>query len=132
LVGIPRFHGVSQRPGKPFAYWGETEHSPHIFALPGNSLSTLVTFHRYVAPALLQMEGRISVEPIQISIGKEIENFHLTRFLPVKLSSSSSGTLSTPNNSGDFSQLAGTDGFIEIPLGTDHAPNTNFPYYPWL
>ncbi|NIP92962.1 MAG: molybdopterin molybdenumtransferase MoeA, partial [Akkermansiaceae bacterium] len=53
LHGAPAFHGVAQRPGKPLAFWPGP---PPIFALPGNPMSVLVCFHRYVCPFLQAMQ----------------------------------------------------------------------------
>ena len=36
LLGDPLFHGVTQRPGKPLAFWA-SEGKPLVFALPGNA-----------------------------------------------------------------------------------------------
>jgi len=128
LIGEPTYHGISQRPGKPMAFWA---HSPLVFALPGNAISTLVTFHRYVAPALQSMMGRPPTPPQTIEVSHDLPDFHLTRFLPVQRVSQHQATLLSPQNSGDFSQLAGSDGFVEIPLGTAPASPITLPYYPW-
>jgi molybdopterin molybdotransferase len=49
------FWGVALRPGKPtfFGMRGETL----CFGLPGNPVSAMVTFHLFVRPALLRMQG---------------------------------------------------------------------------
>ena len=56
------FHKVAIKPGKPLLYAirGRGEHagSPlHIFGLPGNPVSALMVFDRFVRPALLKMMG---------------------------------------------------------------------------
>jgi len=131
LLGDPIFHGVAQRPGKPLAFW-DTMGKPLVFALPGNALSTLITFHRYVAPALRTMMEQPVLEPARVTISHDLPDFHLGRFLPVKLNSPTIATLLNPQNSGDFSQLAGSDGFVQIPHGTPPASPTTLPFYPWL
>lgn len=132
LKGAPLFHGVSQRPGKPMAYWPADESTPVVFALPGNAISTLVTFHRYVAPALQKIMGLTPTEPATISVEHGLPDFHLTRFLPVKRISLTQATLLNPQNSGDFSQLSNTDGFMEVPLGSSPESPSPLHYYPWL
>ncbi len=132
LAGEPQFHGVSQRPGKPLAYWSGAKDRPAIFALPGNAISTLVTFHRYVAPYLESIMGRPLLPRPQVTITHDLSDFHLTRFLPVELISPSEARLHAPQNSGDFGALAGSDGFVEIPLGTAPASPTTLDFYPWL
>ncbi|MBV9850870.1 MAG: molybdopterin molybdenumtransferase MoeA, partial [Armatimonadetes bacterium] len=53
--GTVDFWQVAIRPGKPLAFgeWGETL----FFGLPGNPVSSLVTFELFVRPALLKMRG---------------------------------------------------------------------------
>ena len=45
------FHKVAQRPGKPM-WFGTQADGKAVFALPGNPVSTLVCFTRYVLPAI--------------------------------------------------------------------------------
>lgn len=130
LCGDPVFHGVSQRPGKPLAFWAPSDCAPVVFGLPGNAISTLVTFHRYVNPALRKMMGQSVLPPLPVTCTHTLPDFHLTRFMPVRRFPDQSVELHNPQNSGDFTQLAGTDGFVEIPLGTP--PASPFSYYPWL
>lgn len=130
LCGEPVFHGVSQRPGKPLAFWAPSSTSPAILALPGNAISTLVTFHRYAHPALRKMMGHPALLPPSVTCKHHLPDFHLTRFMPVRRLPDQSVELHNPQNSGDFTQLAGTDGFVEIPLGTP--PASPFSYFPWL
>ncbi|MBL7826233.1 MAG: molybdopterin molybdotransferase MoeA, partial [Saprospiraceae bacterium] len=46
-----KVHKVKQRPGKPF-WFGVTQSQKPVFALPGNPISTLVCFLKYVRPWL--------------------------------------------------------------------------------
>ncbi|HSA59121.1 MAG TPA: gephyrin-like molybdotransferase Glp [bacterium] len=74
------FHKVSIKPGKPLLYalWGRT----HVFALPGNPVSALLVFDRFVRPALLKMMGAekisrtpheaVAAEPLKGASGKEV------------------------------------------------------------
>ncbi|HVV30377.1 MAG TPA: gephyrin-like molybdotransferase Glp, partial [Mycobacteriales bacterium] len=56
-VGSVRFHRVAMQPGMPqgFGVMGD-DHIP-VFALPGNPVSSLVSFEAFVRPALLRMAG---------------------------------------------------------------------------
>lgn len=49
------FHKLAIKPGKPllFAKWDHR----HVFCLPGNPVSSLIVFDRFVRPALLKMMG---------------------------------------------------------------------------
>ena len=112
LIGPPVFHGVTQRPGKPLAFW------PGVAALPGNPNSTLTTFHRYLVPLLNKMVGTPTPSPINFPLASPIEQHpKLTQFLPAKLTIDGKAEALTPQNSGDFlTALSGT-GYLEIPPG---------------
>jgi molybdopterin molybdotransferase len=118
------FHHVAQRPGKPM-WFGVSQAGPAVFALPGNPVSTLVCLSRYVLPALRAAMGQQPGEPPRIALTAPVEvKVPLTFYLPVKLRSDDWGRTSAEpcftNGSGDFTSLAGTDGFVELPPG----PNT--------
>jgi len=51
-----KFWKVSVKPGKPFVF--SRSKSCLVFGLPGNPVSTMVTFLLFVRPALLKMAGR--------------------------------------------------------------------------
>jgi molybdopterin molybdotransferase len=54
----PDIWRVKVKPGKPFLYASRREpHTTHIFGLPGNPVSSFVTFLLFVRPALLKMMG---------------------------------------------------------------------------
>jgi molybdopterin molybdotransferase len=114
------FHTIAQRPGKPM-WFGVNDSGKAVFALPGNPVSTLVCLVRYVLPALYCAMGREPrAERIALAEQVEIPN-PLTYFLPVKVAHDESArawALPRPTHgSGDFTSLAGTDGFIELPPG---------------
>jgi molybdopterin molybdotransferase len=108
------FHGVAQKPGKPLWFGKHEESNTLIMGLPGNPVSSLVCLHRYF----------LNSNPIFVIIEEEIKSSkNLTLFQPVKLRSEKDGRLyARPikiKNSGEFSALRGSDGFIEIPKGRD-------------
>lgn len=120
------FHHIAQRPGKPM-WFGVSQSGPAVFALPGNPVSTLVCLSRYVLPALRAAMGQAPDEAPRIALTAPVEvKAPLAFYLPVKLKSDDWGRTSAEprptNGSGDFTALAGTDGFVELPPG----PNT-FP-----
>lgn len=71
-VGDLRFWGVAIRPGKPVAF-GSIGGKPFV-GLPGNPVSSMVTFELFVRPALLRMAGREQV-------GRAVVQGVLTRHL---------------------------------------------------
>ncbi len=118
------FHKVSQRPGKPL-WFGVGPGGTAVFGLPGNPVSTLVCFTRYVLPALLGSLGHAPRPPERIALAAPVTfKPALSYFLPVRLEQDDWGRLwaqpCPTNGSGDFTALAGTDGFVELPPG----PNT--------
>jgi len=118
------FHKVAQRPGKPL-WFGVANSGAAVFGLPGNPVSTLVCLARYVLPALRGSLGQSPERAQRLALGAPVTvTPALTYFLPVRLEPDDWGrdwAVPAPTNgSGDFTALAGTDGFIELPPG----PNT--------
>jgi molybdopterin molybdotransferase len=120
----PVFHKVAQRPGKPL-WFGVAPSGAAVFGLPGNPVSTLVCLARYVLPALRGALGQ-SREPVgRMALGAPLSiTPPLTHFVPVRVEQDEWGRdwaqPCATNGSGDFTGLAGTDGFVELPPG----PNT--------
>jgi molybdopterin molybdotransferase len=118
------FHKVAQRPGKPL-WFGVAPSGAAVFGLPGNPVSTLVCLTRYVLPALRGSLGQ-TPQPVQrMALAAPVSvTPPLTYFIPVRLEQDDWGrdwAVPAPTNgSGDFTGLAGTEGFVELPPG----PNT--------
>ena len=118
------FHKVAQRPGKPL-WFGVAPSAAAVFGLPGNPVSTLVCLTRYVLPALRGSLGQ-NPRPVQrMALAAPVTvTPPLTYFVPVRLEQDDWGrdwAVPAPTNgSGDFTGLAGTEGFVELPPG----PNT--------
>ena len=127
-------HKVSQRPGKPM-WFGVGTARQAVFALPGNPVSTLVCFTRYVLPALTRAMGAQNrTERISLTEAVDFEP-NLTYFLPVELEYDEGGMAAKPkptNTSGDFASLAGTAGFVELPKDLRSFPRGYVaPLYRW-
>ncbi len=56
-LGTIHFGRLRMKPGKPLTF--ATVGRKPIFALPGNPVSSLVSFELFVRPALLQLQGRV-------------------------------------------------------------------------
>lgn len=120
------FHKILQRPGLPM-WFGMSAAGKPVFALPGNPVSTLVCLVRYVRPALEAALGLTSVPAEYVTLNEAVEfKPDLCWFLPVALHYSTDGRITAEprptNTSGDFIGLRHTDGFVELPRGTDHFP----------
>jgi molybdopterin molybdotransferase len=113
------FDAVAIRPGKPavFGKCGEA----FVFGLPGNPVSTMVTFELFVVPALDLLSGADArVLPlVQARLGKALnEKSGLTHFLPARIEWA--GT--TPvvqalqwQGSGDVAALAKANCYLVVP-----------------
>lgn len=108
------FHRVAQRPGKPFLFAkrGKTL----IFGLPGNPVSCLIGFRRYVQPALLAWQGAPWPTAPLVLLGEAVAwDKPMTYFLPVEMNPKTGEALPRPvANSGDFAALLQSDGFVEL------------------
>lgn len=130
------FHKIAQRPGKPMWY-GVGAGGKTVYALPGNPVSTLMCLVRYVLPGL---EAAMGATPAPVEAITLAEDFAVkpavTLFLPVRLRPDEAGRASgeprPTQGSGDFTSLAGTDGFVELPPGPQVVPKgTVVPFYRW-
>jgi molybdopterin molybdotransferase len=124
------FHKVEQQPGRPL-WFGVAPSGATVFALPGNPVATLVCLARYVVPALFAAMGQSAPPPTsmreKIALGAPFTvDAQLAYFLPVRVEIDEWGRgWAAPrptNGSGDFTALAGTDGFVELPPGPNDYP----------
>ncbi len=111
-------HKIEQRPGKPM--WFGRKGLKFVFALPGNPVSIVVCFLKYVRMWLLRSMGVKPDMQLYASLESDIIfKPKLTYFLPVKLVSKRNGSLEAQpikgHGSGDFANLVDCDGFLELP-----------------
>jgi molybdopterin molybdotransferase len=66
--GTARWMQVAMRPGKPFAFGTAGQGSTPIFGLPGNPVSTRVSFEMFVRPALRRLAGHRKLERTAINM----------------------------------------------------------------
>ncbi len=125
------FHRVSQKPGKPM-WFGISANQKPVFALPGNPVSTLVCFHRYVKPFILRTLGAEDAPSETTALKTSIKPHPaLTLFLPVRRTADGA-ELQEYHGSGDYAALGESDGFIEVSPGTQIIPaETPLCYHPW-
>lgn len=106
------FHGVKQKPGKPF-FFGSKK-GTKIFAFPGNPISVLHCATRFLLPHLKK-----SSEEFARSVSTYTNNSNLTVYLPAIISTNREGSRVVErvrqNGSGDFMGAVGANGFVEIP-----------------
>jgi molybdopterin molybdotransferase len=113
------FAGVGMRPGKPVVF-GMTREGRYFFGLPGNPVSSLVTFLLFVRPMLAAMAGESGVDRrwVQAEIAEEIVSAAgLTRFLPAKVRWSEGRAIAELvawRGSGDLAALSQADGCVMV------------------
>ncbi|MFH0879168.1 MAG: molybdopterin molybdotransferase MoeA [Lentisphaerota bacterium] len=132
----PLFHKVNQKPGKPL-WFGQSVNSKIVFALPGNPVSCLVCLYRYVLPALWVAMGQTDPQREWITLSQPVHvEKAMTCFVPcceIKKQDGSREAEPRPfQNSGDYTALAGTDGFVELPEGAlDFPAGAAVQIYRW-
>ncbi|QQL44851.1 molybdopterin molybdotransferase MoeA [Sulfuriroseicoccus oceanibius] len=127
--GEPLFHGVRQRPGKPFGVWDGG--STLFCALPGNPVSVLACLCRHVGPLLAAMSGApaaVATCELDAPIAP-LPDFGLLK--PVAAVAEDRVAPLVMRNSGDFAGIGGLAGFVELPAaGESVAAGTRLHFYP--
>lgn len=117
------FTGVRMQPGKPVVF-GRLGEKP-FFGLPGNPISTMVTFALFVAPILRALGGESEASPrfrmARLEDAVEVKS-GLTRFLPARLRSDVHETMVRRipwQGSGDLAAAARANAFLVVPETRD-------------
>jgi molybdopterin molybdotransferase len=114
-----RFWRVRIRPGAPIGF-GLLRGTPWV-GLPGNPVSTLVTFELFVRPAIRRMQGHSLLfrRRVRVRVAEAITiHAPLTHFLRARLSVSDTGysaRLTGPQGSGLLSSMAHADALLVVP-----------------
>jgi len=109
---------IAIKPGKPFAYGRVGE--AHFIGLPGNPVSSLVTFLVLVRPALLKLQGasRLTPRGYRIAAGFDWPRPDKRReFLRVRLDEEGGLALFTNQSSGVLTSAFWADGLLDNPAG---------------
>lgn len=127
------FNGVRIQPGKPVVFGEIAAHAPGsarlpFFGLPGNPVSTLVTFALFAAPVLAALGGEQGYLPrfAEAGLAEPISpKPSLRRFLPARLSSDADAatvSLVPWQGSGDVAGTAQANCLLVVPeLSNDNA-----------
>ena len=117
------FWMVCMKPGKPLAFGviGSREKKvPHL-GLPGNPVSSMVTFEQFARPAILKMMGKknLTKPTIQAVIEDDIRNTDgrriYARAIVTKQSGQYHASLAGPQGSGILTSMAKANGLVVIP-----------------
>ncbi len=119
-LGVIDVWRVNLRPGKPVVF-GDVGGVP-FFGLPGNPVSSMVTFEIFVRPALIRMAGRsdVSVPMLSAISGEDIRSDGRRSYLRVTLAPSGKDViarLTGTQSSGALSSMVAADGLLIVPEG---------------
>ncbi len=109
---------ISMKPGKPFAY-GKVG-AAHFIGLPGNPVSSFVTFVLLVRPFLLKLQGATQLTPTAVQLAA---NFDWPRpdrrreFLRARRDAEGRLALFPNQSSGVLTSTVWADGLIDVPAG---------------
>ena len=117
-LGVEKiFHGVFQRPGKPFWFGIQRDTNTVVFSFPGNPVSTFANYNVYFKDWLRRSLG-LPQPKIDVILKEAVEvKGDFTLLLRVKLSFNRGhlvASLVKENGSGDLCSLVNTDGFIVL------------------
>ncbi|GAC1697479.1 MAG: molybdopterin molybdotransferase MoeA [Candidatus Limnocylindrales bacterium] len=125
-LGSMDFWSIAIRPGRPLAF-GEIRHGQRlvpIFGLPGNPVSSLLTFELFVRPALLRLAGRTKLERprSEARLLEAIDTPPGLRFFARGIHDPRGRTVRTtgPQGSGILRSMSLANCLIDIPAETDH------------
>jgi len=115
------FYKINMKPGKPvlFGKLGETL----VFCLPGNTVSTMLTFLLLARPALLKMQGHreLNLEQTRARCAVPLRRSDVRQeFLRVKLETQEDALWATPTGdqlSSILSSVVQADGLLIVPAG---------------
>lgn len=112
------FHGVAIRPGKPLLFGRARE--KFLFGLPGNPVSSYVTFELFARPALRVLAGEPFQEPVflRARLAQPFRQRHrLTAFMPARVEMQegvASVSLVGWQGSGDLVGVAAANCFLVV------------------
>lgn len=109
---------IAMKPGKPFAYG--TVGNAHFIGLPGNPVSSFVTFLLLVRPFLLQLQGANRLQPTAIQLPAHFEWKRPDKrreFLRVRRNAAGGLDLFPNQSSGVLTSTVWADGFLDNPGG---------------
>jgi molybdopterin molybdotransferase len=109
---------IAMKPGKPFAYG--TVGAAHFIGLPGNPVSSFVTFLLLVRPFLLQLQGASQLQPAAIRLPAHFDWKRPDRrreFLRVRRDAEGGVALFPNQSSGVLTSTVWADGLVDVPAG---------------
>ena len=123
---------IAIKPGKPFAY-GQVQ-GAHFIGLPGNPVSSFVTFLLLVRPFLLRLQGVTQVTPKSIAMSAAFTWARADKrreFLRVQRDESGGLALFPNQSSGVLTSAVWGDGLVDNPPGQVIQPGDVVRFIPF-
>src|SRR5205085_11680247 len=122
---------IAMKPGKPFAYGRVGE--AHFIGLPGNPVSSFVTFLLLVRPFLLKLQGATRVTPQSVQLPAHFEwprPDKRREFLRARRDAQGGLELFPNQSSGVLTSTVWAEGFIDNPPGRTIARGDSVSFIP--
>ena len=125
-LGELQLWSLSMKPGKPFAYGaiaragGEAAGRCHVTGLPGNPVSSFLTFLLLVRPFLLTLQGATRVAPVPVPLRADFDWPRADRrreFLRARRNAAGGLDLFPNQSSGVLTSMVWGEGVIDNPAG---------------
>ena len=123
---------IAIKPGKPFAY-GRID-AAHFIGLPGNPVSSFVTFLLLVRPFILKLQGANNCAPDSIAARADFTWAKADKrqeFLRVRRNAAGGLDLFNNQSSGVLTSAVWGDGLVDNPAGQTIAPGDVVQYLPF-
>jgi molybdopterin molybdotransferase len=129
---------IAIKPGKPLAFGEirrqEGQENAFFLGLPGNPVSSFVTFILFVRPFILRLQGAGKVLPFAYPMRADFEWTKADRrneFLRVRINSQGGLDLFPNQGSGVLTSTAWGDGLADVPAGTMVSPGDTVRFLPF-
>ena len=109
---------IAMKPGKPFAYGKVAD--AHFIGLPGNPVSSFVTFLLLVRPFLLKLQGARQLTPVAVQLPAHFDWPRPDRrreFLRARRDAEGRLELFGNQSSGVLTSTVWADGLVDVPAG---------------
>ncbi|SEJ31213.1 MULTISPECIES: gephyrin-like molybdotransferase Glp [unclassified Variovorax] len=123
-LGELQLWSLSMKPGKPFAYGsiarGNGQGACHVTGLPGNPVSSFLTFLMLVRPFLLTLQGATRVAPEAVQMRADFDWLRADKrreFLRARRNAAGGLELFGNQSSGVLTSMVWGDGVVDNPAG---------------
>jgi molybdopterin molybdotransferase len=123
---------IAMKPGKPLAF-GSVRGVPFI-GLPGNPVSSFVTFVLFARPFILRRQGVTQIEPRALPLRADFDLRRADKrreFLRVRLNGAGGLELFGNQNSAVLTSAVWADGLVDNPAGQPIARGNTVRYLPF-